>query len=375
MVSALSAMPGPELRGDTEVAGEAGAQRGADAGDLVLGLERGDAEALVLAQLVQHVGGRGDRVGAEEQRQVGLAGGGDQAQRQRGVAVDLAVAARRHGGRGHLVADGEHLGRLAEGVTGLEGGDVGVADVGLAGELAGQEGQRALGRAVVQPRQQAEREHVLGPGGVLAAQPEGLDGLDGHARQVQRVHLEVGEAVVLERVRRVADLGQVALGEVRGVGDDDAPARQVGDVGLERRGVHGDEHVRPVARGHDVVVGEVQLEAGDAGQGAGWRPDLGREVRQRRDVVAEDGGVGGEPVAGQLHPVPGVPGEPDDDAVEGVDLLHSYVPFCGGRGRDGPAGPARGREARGMVRSRRCRRMLVRAARGTVPQRSMIRRP
>ena len=59
--------------GDAQVAGEAGAQRRADAGDLVLGLEGGDAEALVLAQLVQHVRGRGDRVGAEEQRQVRLA--------------------------------------------------------------------------------------------------------------------------------------------------------------------------------------------------------------------------------------------------------------------------------------------------------------
>ena len=55
--------------GHAEGAGEGRAEGRADAGDLVLGLEGGDAEALVLAQLVQDVGGRGDRVGAEEQRQ------------------------------------------------------------------------------------------------------------------------------------------------------------------------------------------------------------------------------------------------------------------------------------------------------------------
>ena len=86
--------------GHPEVAGEAGAQGGAHAGDLVLGLEGGDAEALVLAQLVQHVRGRGDRVGAEEQRQPGLAGGGDQPVRQREVARDLPVAARPASGPG-----------------------------------------------------------------------------------------------------------------------------------------------------------------------------------------------------------------------------------------------------------------------------------
>ena len=123
--------------GHAQVTGEAGAQRGADAGDLVLGLEGGDAEPLVLAQLVQHVGGRGDRVGAQEHRQVGLARPGHQAVRQRDVARDLPVRAGRHRGRRHLVRHREHLGGLAEGVPGLERGDVGVPDVRLAGELGG----------------------------------------------------------------------------------------------------------------------------------------------------------------------------------------------------------------------------------------------
>ena len=80
----------------------------------------------------------------------------------------------------------------------------------------------------------------------------------------------------------------------------------------------------------------MQLEAGDAGQRARRRADLGREVRQRRDVVAEDGRVGGEPVAGQLHAVAGVAREADDDAVESLHLGHgltssflAYLPRAG----------------------------------------------
>ena len=80
---------------DGEVAGEGGAERRADGADLVLGLEGAHAEVLVLGQLVEDVRGRRDRVAAEEQRQPAALGGGDQAEGQRLVAGDLAVAARR----------------------------------------------------------------------------------------------------------------------------------------------------------------------------------------------------------------------------------------------------------------------------------------
>ena len=119
----------------------------------------------------------------------------------------------------------------------------------------------------------------------------------------------------------VADLREVARGELVGVDDQQPAAGQVGDVGLERGRVHRDQHVRGVARRHDVVVGEVQLEGADAGQGARRCADLGGEVGQRRQVVAEGRRLAGEPVAGELHAVAGVAGEPDDDAVEFDDAL------------------------------------------------------
>ena len=86
---------------DAEVAGERGAERGADAGDLVFGLQRAHAEVLVLRQLVEDVGRRRDRVRAEEQRQLRAAGRRRRAPRQRGVAGDVACTcpASRSAGR------------------------------------------------------------------------------------------------------------------------------------------------------------------------------------------------------------------------------------------------------------------------------------
>ena len=51
----LRAMPGPEVVVTPSAPPKDGADGGADAGDLVLGLEGADAEVLVLGQLVQDV--------------------------------------------------------------------------------------------------------------------------------------------------------------------------------------------------------------------------------------------------------------------------------------------------------------------------------
>ena len=69
------------------------------------------------------------------------------------------------------------------------------------------------------------------------------------------------------------------------------------------------------------MVGEVDLEAGDAGQRAGGRTDLRREVGQRREVVPEDGRLAREAIARELHAVAGVAGEPDHDPFEVLDGL------------------------------------------------------
>ena len=56
----------------------------------------------------------------------------------------------------------------------------------------------------------------------------------------------------------------------------------------------------------------------------GRGPDLGREVREGRHVVAHEGTRCGEAVPGQLHPVAGVAGKSDDHLVKlGWYLLRS----------------------------------------------------
>ena len=156
------------------------------------------------------------------------------------------------------------------------------------------------------------------------------------------MHLVRVERAVLERIRRVARFLQIALGERVGIDDEDPARGQVFEVRLERRRIHRHEHVRCVARREDVVVGEVELEAGDARQRARGRTDLGREIREGGEVVAEERRLRGHPPARELHPVTGVAGEPDDDRFELLDGLRGHAlvvartqqPRSGKRGSD-----------------------------------------
>ena len=77
----------------------------------------------------------------------------------------------------------------------------------------------------------------------------------------------------------------------------------------------------------DLVVGDVHLERRHPGERAGGRTDLGREVRQRREVVPEQRAGAGEAIAGELHAVAGVAGEADDDPIEalGCDITGRCV--------------------------------------------------
>ena len=126
---ALEGDAGAAGGGDAEVAGERGAERHADRGDLVFGLHGADAEVLVLRELVEDVAGRRDRVRAERDRQLGELAGGDEAPRERGVAGDAGVLAGGQLGRADLVAVADRLGGLAEVESGLERGLVGGRDL------------------------------------------------------------------------------------------------------------------------------------------------------------------------------------------------------------------------------------------------------
>jgi hypothetical protein len=220
----------------------------------------------------------------------------------------------------------EQLGRLAEGVAGLEGGGVGLGHVGPGHEAAGDPLQRGLDRAGVHPRYEAQREEVLGPLGVAGLDPERRDRALGQRGHGDLVDGERVEAAVVARVVRVAGLVQVALVEGVGVEDDRGTRGHAADLAAERRGVHGHQHVGGVPRRGDVVVRDVDLEGGDARERARGSADLRGEVGQRRQVVAVERARGREAVPGELHAVTGVTREADDHAV---DDLGCPGPVCG----------------------------------------------
>ena len=95
------------------------------------------------------------------------------------------------------------------------------------------------------------------------------------------------------------------------------------------------KHGRRIAVGVDVVVGDVDLEGRHAGQRSGRSADLGGELGEGCQVVAEQRTGGGEPVTGQLHAVARVAGEPDDDPVDLSDLRRAIV--CAGHHAPLPA--------------------------------------
>ncbi len=310
---------------DSERAAEGRTECRAAGCDLVLGLERRHPEALVTRQLLEDRRCRRDRVGTEEEREPGELRRGDQPVADRGVAGDLPVAARRELRRGDLVRDREVLGGLAVVVARFERAGVRLGDRRPLAELLLDERQRALGRPVIEPQHQAEREEVLRPLRFARRDPvDRLQRLDRHRGERHLVHVEAPERAVGERAHLVARLLEVSLGEGVGVDDQHPTLRHVGEVRLESGGIHGHEDVRLVAGREDVVVGEVHLKAGDTRQGAGRRSDLGREVRERCEVVTHQCGLAREPVARQLHTVAGVTGEPDDHTIELFDRLGAH---------------------------------------------------
>ena len=279
----LEVEPRAAGRGHAQRAPEGGAQGHAGGGDLVLGLDRAHAGGLAVGQVVQQVGGRRDRIGAEDERQPAAHAGGQQAERRGRRAVDVAIDARRHvARRADLVAHVDELGRLAEVHAGAEGGEVDVAHGGLVGELALDPALGDLGRTVVEPRDEAKGEEVARPLGVARGGAlEPLDRAADDGRHRHALDLEAVERVVLERVRLVGRLLQVAGGEGVLVDDDRRAALELAEVRPQGGGVHGHEHVGRVARRGDVALGEVDLEARDAGEAAGGGADLGREARQQ----------------------------------------------------------------------------------------------
>ena len=312
---ALERQAGTRGGGDGEVAGEGGADGRAYAGNLVLHLYSLDTKVFALCQLMQDVGGGGDGVRAQEQRQTRLLGGQDQAPGRCRVAVDVGVDA----GLGVVALDavGRHRGVyvVAIVVAGLDDFDVGVGHSGLFGEFVAQEVLGGGKGTVEEPADEAESKDVAALEHALVVHARVGQGGLGHRGDGHLEHLagdaQLGEGVVGD----IEGFFHIGLGERVDVDDDYAAGLEEADVLLEGRGVHGDEHVAAVAGGVDTLA-HADLEARDAGQRPLRGAYFGGIVREGRNLVADAGRDIGEDVAGQLHAVAGVTRKSHDNFVE-----------------------------------------------------------
>ncbi len=279
-------------------------------------------------QLVQDVAGRCDRIGAVDHRNLRALRCRQDSPGEGAIAGHGPVESRRHLGRLDGVVLAEDLRRLAEGVARLEHAGVGLRDVLVLGEPLLDPRQRRFERPRVDPGDQAQREEVLGPVLLLRVERQVLDGLVGEARHVDLVQpIALPERRLVERVRGVPGLVEVALVERLGV-DDEEPARlEVPQMDLGRGRVHCDQTVEPITGGVDALTAELQLEARDPEERPGRCTNLGGEVRERGEVVARPRRLGRELFPGELHAVTGIPGEPDHGAVQRFSRL---LDACGG---------------------------------------------
>ena len=183
--------------------------------------------------------------------------------------------------------------------------------------------------------------------GVLAGQAVPGDRRGGQSAQVRGVDRVLLKRAVCQRVLVVSGPVQGTRGEAVRVQDGRTAWAQVVDVGPQRRGVHRNEHVRPVTGSQDVMAGEMHLEAGHALHRASRCADLGGEAWQRAQVVARRRGLCRETISGELHAVARITGEPDNNAVQLLDLPGGL--FGELFGRHGEAF-LRGPRGRGRVR-------------------------
>jgi hypothetical protein len=220
------------------------------------------------------------------------------------VAGQVAVGAGRQLGPVHPVLGREGLGRFAIVVAGHQRLAVGVGDTRrLFGEFGVDISQGRIERAIVQPEHQAHGEEVAAAVALLLPQAAPFDR---QAGELGHVHLEkavLGKAAVLERIGLVAGLLHPLVVERVAVDDQDAAGNQIREVRYQGGRVHGHQRLDLVAGRINVFAGEVNLEAAYAGLRAARSPDFGREVGERGNVVACQGGSVGQLGAGQLHAV------------------------------------------------------------------------
>jgi hypothetical protein len=145
--------------------------------------------------------------------------------------------------------------------------------------------------------------------------------VDGHRRERQRVDVVGLQRAVVQGGHGIPDLGEVARENSSVSTMIVAPRGRSARLALSAAGFIATS-TSGASPGVSTSWSAKCNWKLDTPGGCPGGPDLGGEVGQGGQVVAEDGGVGGEPVTGQLHAVAGVAGEADDHPIQ---LAHRLV--------------------------------------------------
>ena len=275
---------------------------------------------------MQDVGGGGDGVGAEEELETCLLGGGYQAVGRSLVACDVHIAAGHFRGRFYAVGGGHagvHVVAVVE--AGLHHLDVVFGDGGFLGEFLAQEVGHQVKVAVEEPAHQAKGKHVAALEHRLVV----------HAAVGQTVfhhlgdgacHHAVGVDAHLAQVVVAGKLGLLQVFRTEAVGVDDDGGLRFGKavLCLQGGGVHGHQHVALVAGGVYLARSDVYLESAHTGERPLRGADVGGIVGECGDAVAYRGRHRGENVSGQLHAVAAVAREAYDNLLQ---FFHFHL-FC-----------------------------------------------
>ena len=145
----------------------------------------------------------------------------------------------------------------------------------------------------------------------LLPSPERLDRLERLAADVERHDLPAREAAVVERVGRIAGLGEVARRELAAVDDDEAAARRSPTFAFNAAGfiatrTSGSSPAVSMPFAPKLIWNALTPNVVPCGA------RISAEVGEGGEILAGERGRQGELAAGQLHPVAAVAGEADD---------------------------------------------------------------
>ena len=310
--------------GHGEVAGIGGTDRGADAGDLILGLHRLHAQILALGQLFEDDRRRRNGIRTAEERQTGLLGSGAEAPCRSHVAVDRTIGSLFQLCRSHRIGVGELVcvGRIV--VTGVDSALVGLGHERIfLSELALQVLFSMVFGTVVYPEADAQCKHVLALDHRFVVKLHVGQRLAGHGRDVGRHDIIVRQSKLLDRIERCeARLADVILGKRVAVEDDRRTRFEPLAIGLQRRGVHRNQHVAVIARVVDAIRTEMHLKARYARYRTLRSANLGRIVGERRNAVAQQSRCVRKECTRKLHAVARIARKTNHDILQ---LLYVYI--------------------------------------------------